>query len=165
VSISGASNLSFELRVQRDPRMVSIVRRFVERSLERLVGDADSAFRISMTAHELLENAAKYGVSEHTGLRVDYQAGDARALVRLTNETTPVHVARLRERIRVLQNAPSPAGLYRSLMRDSFAAGEESGLGLARICAEGELRLALEIEGNMVTIMASSHPAGGNQVG
>ena len=40
-------------------------------------------------------------------------------------------------------------------MRRTFGVPDESGLGLARIRAEGELDLSLEIDGTMVTITAS----------
>ncbi len=146
--------------------MVSIVRRFVEHSLDRMIGDPAAMSRVSMAAHELLENAAKYGISEHTDLVVQVTARGQQARVRLRNQTTPSHIARLRERIEQLRTACSPSSFYEQLMRHTREAGDdESGLGLARICAEGDLQLALEVEGDTVTIMASSQPAGIKHVG
>jgi hypothetical protein len=40
-------------------------------------------------------------------------------------------------------------------MRRTVGVHQESGLGLARIRAEGELNLSLEVHGSMVTIVAS----------
>ena len=40
-------------------------------------------------------------------------------------------------------------------MRKTVGVDQESGLGLARIRAEGDLNLSLEIDGSMVTIVAS----------
>jgi two-component sensor histidine kinase len=134
--------------------MVSIVRRFVEESFEKLYGDADAVHRISLAVHELLENAAKYSVGPQTGLRIRFQPnGPAR--IELTNETTPEHVARLRTCVSEIQAAPEPFAHYQHLMRRSVGIDEESGLGLARIRAEGDLDLSLEVHGTTVTIVAS----------
>jgi hypothetical protein len=154
--MSGA--LSFDLSIEPRPRMVSVVRRFVEETLERVVADPDAVFRIGMTAHELLENAAKYAVGDRAQLAVRLQDDgvDARAYLSLSNETTGLHVDRLRERVAELADSKNPFGLYTALMRRNPTDASESGLGLARICAEGEMSLGLEVHGNMVTIMASA---------
>jgi anti-sigma regulatory factor (Ser/Thr protein kinase) len=146
--------LSFRLQLPPQARMVSIVRRFVEESFEKLVCDVDEVHRISLAVHELLENAAKYSVGKHTGLRVRIEPHGA-ASIEMTNETTPEHVARLRACVGEIQAAAEPFAHYQALMRRTVAVDEESGLGLARIRAEGDLNLTLEVNGNMVTIIAS----------
>jgi two-component sensor histidine kinase len=138
--------------------MVSIVRRFVEESFEKLVGDPDAVFRVSLAVHELLENASKYAIGDKTGLSVHFDSDGPTASIRLTNQTTPQHIARLRSCIDEIQASTEPFELYQTLMRRSFGIQEESGLGLVRIRAEGELNLSLEIDGNMVTIVASCLP-------
>jgi two-component sensor histidine kinase len=138
--------------------MVSIVRRFVEESFEKLVGDPEAVFRVSLAVHELLENAAKYAVGDKTGLSVHFESNGSAARIRLTNQTTPEHIARLRSCIEEIQASSEPFALYQTLMRRTFGIQDESGLGLARIRAEGELDLSLEIEGCMVTITASCLP-------
>jgi len=139
--------------------MVSIVRRFVEESFEKLVGDPDAVFRVSLAVHELLENAAKYAVGDTTGLTVHFESNGSAAKIKLTNQTTPEHIARLRASIDEIQSSKEPFALYQTLMRRTFGVPDESGLGLARIRAEGELNLSLEIDGTMVTITASCTPA------
>jgi two-component sensor histidine kinase len=135
--------------------MVSIVRRFVEESFEKLVGDPEAVFRISMAVHELLENAAKYSVGEMTGLNIRFESNGSAASIKLTNQSTPEHIARLRASIAEIQSSNDPYVLYQTLMRRSSGVQEESGLGLARIRAEGELDLSLEVDSLMVTITAS----------
>ena len=152
------STLSFGLQIQPQSRMVSIVRRFVEESFEKLVGDPEAVFRVSLAVHELLENAAKYAVGDKTGLTVHFESNGSAASIKLTNETTPEHIARLRACIDEIQSSKEPFALYQTLMRRTFGVQDESGLGLARIRAEGELNLSLEIDGNMVTIIASCLP-------
>lgn len=147
--------LSFGLQLQPQPRMVSIVRRFVEESFEKLVGNPDAVYRVSLAVHELLENAAKYAVGERTGLAVRFEIKGASASITVTNEATPEHIARLRTCVAEIQAAVDPFIHYQDLMRESVGVERESGLGLARIRAEGELNLSLEVEGSMVTITAS----------
>jgi two-component sensor histidine kinase len=155
--------LSFGLQIQPQPRMASIVRRFVEESFEGLAGDPDTMFRVSLAVHELLENAAKYSVGDKTGLSVYFESAGHAASVTLTNRTTPEHIERLRACIKEIQDSPEPFLLYQTLMRRTFGVQEESGLGLARIRAEGELDLSLEIEGSTVTIVASRMPSRSRQ--
>jgi two-component sensor histidine kinase len=156
--MSESTTLSFGLQIQPQSRMVSIVRRFVEESFEKMVGDPDAVFRVSLAVHELLENAAKYAVGETTGLTVQFNADGPSASIKLTNHTTPEHIERLRACIEEIQSSNEPFTLYQNLMRRTFGIQAESGLGLARIRAEGELNLSLEIEGTMVTIVASCLP-------
>jgi hypothetical protein len=152
------SALNFELSLEPNPRMVSIVRRFVEETFEKLIGDPEAIFRVSMTAHELLENGAKYAVGKRAVLRVklEERSGGASACIAITNETTPEHVERLKVRVAEISRAEDPFALYQSLMRRSSKLRDESGLGLARIRAEGEMQLGLEVDGNTVTILATA---------
>jgi anti-sigma regulatory factor (Ser/Thr protein kinase) len=154
--MSENQTLNFGLQLQPQPRMVSVVRRFVEESFEKMVGDRSAVHRVSLAVHELLENAAKYAVGDRTGLTVQFGGKDGSASIRLTNRTTPEHIERLRACIEDIQAAAEPFVHYQNLMRKTFGVEEESGLGLARIRAEGELKLSLEIHGDTVTIVASS---------
>ena len=156
------SGLNFELCLEPNPRMVSIVRRFVEETFEKLVGDPDAIFRISMAAHELLENAAKYSVGRRAILRVVFEELDngASAHIAITNETTGEHVSRLRSRVAEIAGAEDAFGLYQTAMRRNLKSRDESGLGLVRIRAEGEMSLGLEVNGSTVTILAKANLPG-----
>ncbi len=154
------TSLSFGLQLRPQSRMVSIVRRFVEESFEKVVGDPHAVFRVSLAVHELLENAAKYAVGDRTGLSVHFEARGERASIKLTNQTTPEHIERLRICIAEIQASSEPILLYQKMMRRTCGIQAESGLGLARIRAEGELDLSLEIDGDTVTIEASCSPQG-----
>jgi hypothetical protein len=115
-------------------------------------------FRVSLAVHELLENATKYAVGDKTGIAVHFESNGCAARIKLTNQSTPEHIARLHKSIQEIQSSREPFALYQSLMHRTAGIQEESGLGLARIRAEGELELSLEIDGLMVTITASSAP-------
>lgn len=156
--------LGFDLSIDPNPRFVSVVRRFVEATFERLLANPEVVFRVAMTAHELMENAAKYSLGSKALLRVSFQREGEEAVVTLylANETTANHIDRLRERVAAIANAPDPFAHYQRLMRQTARTTDESGLGLARIRAEGEMSLGLEVRGNTVGLLASARvPAGG----
>ena len=150
--------VSFGLQIQPQARMVSIVRRFIEESFELLVGDPETVFRISLAVHELLENAAKYSVGGSSGLSVHFESNGSGVTIKLTNQSTPEHIARLRESIEEIQSSEEPIALYHTLMRRTAGIQDESRLGLARIRAEGDLALSLAVDHLTVTIIASRPP-------
>jgi hypothetical protein len=151
--------MGFDLCIDPNPRFVSVVRRFVEAALDRLLADPEAVFRIAMSAHELMENAVKYSIGNRTVLRVTYRRADegARVSLYLSNETTPQHIDRLRVRVQAISAAADPFQHYQALMRQNARALDESGLGLARIRAEGEMDLGLEVRGNTVALLADAH--------
>jgi two-component sensor histidine kinase len=158
VSPGAPGDMGFDLCIDPNPRFVSVVRRFVEAALDRLLADPEAVFRISMSAHELMENAAKYSIGNRTVLRVSYQRADegARVSLYLSNETTPEHIDRLKVRVQAITDAVDPFVHYQALMRQTARAVDESGLGLARIRAEGEMDLGLEVRGNTVALIADT---------
>ena len=159
--------LGFDLSIDPNPRFVSVVRRFVEATFDRLLTDPDTVFRVAMTAHELMENAAKYSLGSKALLRVTFQreGSEANVSLYLANETTPNHIDRLRERVNAIASAPDPFAHYQRLMRQTArTAADESGLGLARIRAEGEMSLCLDVRGTTVGLLANARvPVGGEK--
>jgi len=152
------TGLAFDLSLDPNPRFVSIVRRFVEEVFERLIPDPDAVFRVSMTAHELLENAAKYATAERALLRFSTRLeGDhAQVTLSLINDTTAAHIEQLRQRVQAIASAPDAFDHYKKLMLAPSRMAGESGLGLARIAAEAEMSLGLEVKASTVAIMAST---------
>ncbi len=151
------TGLSFDLSLDPNPRFVSIVRRFVEEVFERLIPDPEAVFRVSMSAHELLENAAKYATGGRALLRFSTRLEGEYAVVNLSliNDTSPGHIDQLRQRVQAIVNAPDAFVHYQHLMLAPSRSPSESGLGLARIAAEAEMQLGLEVKENTVAIMAS----------
>jgi two-component sensor histidine kinase len=154
-----SSGLAFDLSIDPNPRFVTTVRRFVEEAFDRLSCEPDAVFRVAMTAHELLENAAKYSLTGRALLRFTTRLEGDQAIVNLSlfNETTPAHIERLRGRIAAICGATDPNAHYHKVMRESSRqSSDESGLGLARIAAEAEMMLGLEVNGTTVAIFAST---------
>lgn len=157
--------LGFKLDLKPYPRMVSRVRRLVEREFAEGGADAEAVFRLAMVTHELLENAVKYSNGSEVRLEVQLDTTRGAMRARMTNTTSAKHRARLRARVGMLKRASRPSDIYEILMRRPPKTDGESGLGLARIVSEGQLQLSLEDHGNSVTIEASSLPSGGSAHG
>ena len=64
--------------------MVSPTRRIIEAKLGPALDDEDAIFRVAMTAHELLENAAKYAPAG-TVIEVSASAGNKEAVVEVAD--------------------------------------------------------------------------------
>ena len=56
--------------------------------------------------------------------------------------------------MQAISAAADPFVHYQALMRQNARTVDESGLGLARIRAEGEMDLGLEVRGNTVALLA-----------
>src|SRR5438552_15553329 len=97
--------LRLELSMDTSAQLVSVTRRFVAEALEKVSTDADFVSRVAMSAHELLENAAKYARLGRAQLLVHMDgvegpgaAGGGRMLtLRLSNMTSAKHLDRLRQ--------------------------------------------------------------------
>jgi two-component sensor histidine kinase len=155
-----AGRVSFELLFETFPGLVAPTRRFVQETIQPVVRDPDDVARIAMAAHELLENAVQYGTGRVTKLGVSISTTDRRGsmevALRLTNETSPSHIERLRQGVAALLEPSKALEHYRHLMMRKWDSDQESsGMGLARIVVESELKLAVEVSGASVTLLAS----------
>ena len=109
--------LDLDLPLTVSPSMVSPTRRIIEAKLGPVLEDEDAIFRVAMTAHELLENAAKY-------------ASDGKA--RLELSVTPRDEGRDRARRRHQQlDAGTHRRAWRLLRRDERREGRDGPLLLA----------------------------------
>ena len=68
--------------------MVSPTRRIIEAKLGPVLEDEDAIFRVAMTAHELLENAAKYASDGKARLELSVTPRDEGAIVRVVVSPT-----------------------------------------------------------------------------
>ena len=132
--------------------MVSPTRRSIEAKLGPVLEDEDAIFRVAMTAHELLENAAKYASDGKARLELSVTPRDEGAIVRVvvTNNSTREHIAELGACYAEMNAAKDAMAHYFSLMRMNAKAGALSRLGLARVRAEGEMDIEVDVEGERV---------------
>ena len=145
------------LTIWPDRTMVSVVRRFVEEACEHVLADLDAVSRVAMAVHELVENAAKYASAGPIELRVRLDDGDRpHVAVEVDNlASADVQVA-LRAAFAEMEMASDPLAHYQALMRRAARRTEGSGLGLARVAFEGEMKVAARFEGASVRVRATA---------
>lgn len=143
-------------------RMVTAISNLVLEFCRLLVTDPDVADRFHMAAQELVENLVKYSSGEQVSLTAEVITEGADAVLQLVakNHSTQEQLQAVERKLRELTTAPDPVELYDRLIRETAPFAEGSGLGLARIRAEGEFDMDYKIEGTELTISvrASVHP-------
>ena len=135
--------------------LISVVRAFVSDFYARALS-SNVREMVVMATHELLENAVKYGIDDHATFRIEVEHRDREdhASIRMQNRSTPVHIEQLRAVLARIQEQPDRLGHYVALMRETAKREHGSGLGLARISAEAGMDLRLEVDGDLVSILA-----------
>lgn len=160
--LTSISATHLEMRFKTNLEIVGVVRRFVAELYQRTRMDADDVDRIAMATHELLENAIRFSKDGLAALRIDLFPGNPSSVsIRTENSATAENCASVSGRVAAIKVASDPYELYSAVMRASAAQTHGSGLGLARVFAEGELRLECVVQGSMVVVTANGVLAGG----
>jgi hypothetical protein len=148
----------FELHFRPTIGLVTVVRRFVTSFYERLLRDPEGTSRVALTTHELLENSVKYAKDGETQLRIDVERATGRVRIRLRNRADPVHVAAIREILDGIRDTGDPMQFYQDLLVRKVRDDESStgGLGLARICAEADMEISFEVDGDVVVLESTT---------
>jgi hypothetical protein len=156
----GGRDLEVELSVSPTWAILPVVRNFVEQALSRSLQDTDLAYRLSMATHELFENAVKYASSGPATLRVSVDTFTRHAWIALSNQSDAAHIEDLEKQFAEMATSSDPVNYYCEMMRRHSKRKDVSRLGLARIQAEGNMRLSLATTAaGVVTIRAESPPA------
>lgn len=143
-------------------RMVSAISRLILEFCRGFIDDPDVADRFQMAAQELAENLAKYSAGNKVSLTAELRISPLGSVLELQakNHSTPEQLKEVGQRLAELTTAADPIALYDRLIRETAPHQDGSGLGLARIRAEGALNVDYSIEGSELTISvhASVHP-------
>ena len=138
-------------------RLIASTRALVTDLCEQLLDDADATSRVAMTAHELMENVAKYSSGGEGSVEVELSERNGQSYVQVStkNRASAEQRETLRNVIGELRRALDPIAYYDAVIAKS-ARSKGSGLGLARIRAEGKMDVDLSIDGDEVTISAQA---------
>lgn len=149
-------NVSLFLRLAFCPStsLVSAISRLVSDFCRQGLSDLDISSRFHMAAHELAENMTKYASGSAVSLEVELSelAGEHLLTLRTRNHASPERLREVSQRLSEIRSAVDPAQLYDRLIEETAPLEGVSGLGLARIRAEG-LDFDYAIHGDELTLI------------
>lgn len=151
-------SLFISLRFFPSERLVSAISRLVCDFCDVALADLDAGARFQMAAHELAENITKYATTDQVALEVELlESGDRHVLrIRTRNHASPQKLQEVGKRLEQLRNADDPLALYDRLILETAPVQGTSGLGLARIRAEGDLEFDYSINGDELTVQVQA---------
>lgn len=159
-SPAGEENVGLFIRLAFFPSacLVSAISRLVSDFCQIGLRDVDISARFHMAAHELAENITKYSTTSRVSLEVELveRNGLHTLSVRTKNRTSPERLADLEKRLHELKATKDPAALYDRIIEETAPLDGVSGLGLARIRAEGGLDFDYTIDGDELTLAVTA---------
>lgn len=150
------ASLKLDFRPSVD--LVSVVRRFVSDFYSRILVDPDAGSRIALAVHELLENTLKHSIDGETSVTIDVdQIGESSAIViASSNRAAPENMQQVSSLLDEMGRSMDPLVHYLELLHRNARRTDGSGLGLARIRAEGEMSMRYSINADRITIFAET---------
>jgi hypothetical protein len=138
--------------------------RWLTQFCELTLENVNAASRAQMAVNELVENVVKYGLTPSVEVEVELErlTGGFVLTLRTRNRATPERLATTISLLRALKEAPDPVAYYDKLVVESAPKPDTSGLGLARIRAEGDLEVQYEVQGDELCLsVAATLPSEG----
>ncbi len=118
--------------------------------------DGDIGARVHMAAYELVENIVKYGSPVSADLRIELERERTTTIVRVKTRNTapPGPMERAVQVLSDVREAADPLAYYDKRVLETLPKSGDSGLGLARIRAEGDLAIDFQVDGSELSIVA-----------
>src|SRR5579859_2848983 len=118
---------SFELSFRPGAGLIPVVRGFVGEFYAKAVPDPDTAHRLALATHELLDNAAKYSLDGLAVLFIEVDLDRGAVSVRTANRASEAQIAALRQIFGEIAAATDASAFYAAAMRRT--AVKKSGSG------------------------------------
>jgi len=147
----------FELTFRPDPELVTVVRRFVNGLYDRIL-DGDAAARVAMATHELLENTVKYSLDGRASVTIALSRNGHGGVLSICtrNRASDGDVRNIAGALDEMRAVGDPARYYQLVLRRTAAREIGSGLGLARVYAEGEMTMRYQLAAEELSIVAET---------
>ncbi len=147
---------SLQLSLPSPPAVVRTTRQYIRALYAELLSDLDVVERLTMATEELFENVVKYGAPGEASLNVELrrEGGHSSLEVSTLNRVSVEARAALQACFDELSAARDATAHYDAVISRSRRRTEGSGLGLARIQAEGEMSLTCHFDASSVVIAA-----------
>jgi hypothetical protein len=142
------------LAFQPSPEVMQRVIRSLMDLCQLTLADSALVYRVRLAVSELVENAVKYGIQPNVRVEVELLERAGATIFRLStlNRATPEHLECAVELLTELKNAADPVAFYDQLVLESAPKRGVSGLGLARIRAEGLIDVEFAVEAGALRI-------------
>jgi anti-sigma regulatory factor (Ser/Thr protein kinase) len=156
--VGDPGTLSLDLKFFPETGAPTAIRRFIEHRYSHVLKDADLLYRVAMAAHEFVENAVKYALDGAARFTVEIWQDDRspRIAISLWNRTGEVHRQELQQIFAEMDSFQDAFEHYNRLLRLPSTRKDSAGVGLARIRAEGQMRLTLNCEDDRVCLRAEA---------
>jgi anti-sigma regulatory factor (Ser/Thr protein kinase) len=141
------------LRMQPSWREIDEIRHFVESFCASACPEIERQEQLALAAHELVQNAISNAVTPDVELRLEVDRATERVTVSVSNQARADQIEVLRDRLDKTLAHADPLEGYVAAMRDDPES--RGGIGLARIRYEAALDLALDVDGERVTVRAA----------
>ncbi|HEX9308489.1 MAG TPA: anti-sigma regulatory factor [Anaeromyxobacter sp.] len=141
------------LRMQPSWVVIDDIRRFVAKFCAHACPEAAREDQVALAAHELVQNAIANAATSDIEMKLELDRSRERVVVSVSNVARADQIAVLRMRLaRILAHANALEGYVAAMREDPESRG---GIGLARIRFEAALDIALEVDGEKVTMHAA----------
>jgi hypothetical protein len=153
-----SARASVQLYFEPSPGLVTGVAKVAADFCRLALEESETAARLHLAIHELVENVVKYSSNYELSLDIEFERLDGQTVLKMTttNRTNPESLERVVKLLTDIKNADDPVAFYDRLVRAAAPQKVGSGIGLARIRAEAELDLDFSVDGDQLKVFVQA---------